>query len=137
MERMNIDQFKKEFPEYFAGKKKSKYGNKHVRLDGYTFDSELEAKYYEYLKYLKMSGEVKGFELQPEFELIPKQVDDNGKTLFRGTKYRADFEVEYSSGHKEVVDVKGFKTASYLIKRKMFLKKYPDTYFREIGKDEI
>ena len=57
-----------------AKRKKSEGKIKHTRttIDGITFDSKLEAQYYEYLKNEKKAGRVKDFELQPQFILQPK-----------------------------------------------------------------
>lgn len=47
---------------------RAKYGNKKVEVDGITFDSKIEARYYQYLKQLKEQDIVKDFELQPKEE---------------------------------------------------------------------
>jgi hypothetical protein len=50
-----------------VNKKKSKYNNEKVEVDGIIFDSKKEERYYQDLKLLKKAGEVKDFTLQPEF----------------------------------------------------------------------
>ena len=99
-------------------------------VDGITFDSRKEADYYCYLKTLKRTGEVTGFERQVPYELQPQYIR-KGKTV-RAIKYVADFVVTYSDGHVEVVDVKGVRTKEYSLKKKLLEYKYPDIDFREV-----
>lgn len=108
-------------------KKISKYRNVKTDLDGIKFDSIAEAHYYATLKMLKKSGIVKGFQLQPVFELIPKFKLPSGKNI-AAQNYRADFKVYYPNGTVEVVDVKGKATAHYKDKRKAFLYRYAKNY---------
>jgi hypothetical protein len=49
-----------------------KIAHKKTTIDGITFDSKMEANYYEYLKEQKELGEVLDFSIQPEFILQPK-----------------------------------------------------------------
>ena len=106
-------------------KSKSKYKNNKVELDGVTFESELEAKYYKHLKKMKEMGEVVNFELQPRITLL-EGFEKNGKK-FRPIYYLADFKVEYANGEKEVVDIKGMVTKDFAIKRKLFEKQYAES----------
>ena len=109
---------------------KSKYGSRKVTVDGIKFDSQKEARKYSELKLLKRAGEIKDFELQPEFELQPGYRDKCGKKI-RAIKYRADFKVIYPDNKVEYIDTKGYRTQVYLIKKKMLLYKYPDINFIE------
>lgn len=96
----------------------SKFRNIKVEQDGIMFDSQLERDYYLYLKIQAKAKEIKGFTLQPRFELIPKFIK-YGKT-FRKTEYVGDFEVFMNNGTVEVLDVKGAKeTDVFKIKRKL------------------
>ena len=45
----------------------SKYGAKKVTIDGITFDSKAEGRYYEHLLKLKKTGVVEDFEMQKVF----------------------------------------------------------------------
>lgn len=99
-------------------KQRSKYGNKKVKLDGHTFDSKLEAKYYQELLIRKRAGLIKDFTLQPKFELQPSYKRD-GKTV-RKITYSADFKIEHADGSIEVVDIKGHITKEFALKRKLF-----------------
>jgi hypothetical protein len=104
----------------------SKYRNKKVEVDGYTFDSKKEAATYLELKACKASGEIVNFEMQKRFELIPAQFEDtlvNGKRktrcVERAITYLADFVVYYPDGEVVVLDCKGFKMEVYRIKKKL------------------
>lgn len=101
----------------------TKYGSKKVEVDGYTFDSKIEARYYEQLKWLLEHKQIKGFRLQPRYTLL-ESFKKNGKT-FRKIEYIADFEIHHLDGSIEVVDVKGIETEAFRIKRKLFEKLYP------------
>lgn len=109
----------------------NKYGNKKVKVDGHTFDSQKEARRYKELKLLERAGKIKDLELQPMFELIPT-IRTETETL-RKTVYKADFRyVDTKTKGVVVEDVKGFKTDVYKLKKKMLLHKYKDVDFREV-----
>ncbi len=89
-------------------KRKYKVGPKAKRTrDGIVFDSQKEARYYDDLKLLKRAGEVLFWLRQIPFYLLG------------GVKYVCDFQVFYTNGQVEFVDVKGFKTESYKAKKLM------------------
>lgn len=138
--------------------KKSKGAGKinHTKttIDGITFASKLESKYYEYLKDLKEQGIVKDFTLQPKFLLQEKFIIIEGQTIvgsdenfnklkrkykaptYQDIEYISDFEVEYADGHIEIVDTKGEETADFKLKKKMLLFKYPHIDLRVITQDK-
>ena len=89
----------------------NKYNNKKPTVDGIRFDSKKEAKFYKDLKLQMAAGEIKEFELQPQFVLLEK---DKDRVTGRGIKYIADFKITYADGSVEIVDVKGHKTQVYL-----------------------
>ena len=109
----------------------SKYGAKKVVLDGITFDSKKEAKRYTELKLLERAGKIHDLRLQVKFQLIPAQYEKiwdekkhcykKGKCLERECSYIADFCYYDESGAFVVEDTKGFRTADYIIKRKLLL----------------
>jgi hypothetical protein len=105
----------------------SKYKSQKIVIDGYTFDSKVEAKYYEQLKEAKAKGMIQSFELQPQYELIKKFTDAEGKK-HRAIKYKADFAVYQFDGSVWVIDIKGMATETAKLKRKMFLSKYGYSY---------
>lgn len=92
--------------------------------DGTHFDSAKEAEYYLYLKYLKRIGQVVDFELQPKY-LLQDTLRKNGVTHKKIT-YTADFKVFYPNGQIQIIDVKGFVTKDFKIKRKLFEQRYPE-----------
>jgi hypothetical protein len=99
-----------------AGKKKAKYSNKKVVVDGHTFDSKAEARRYGELKLQQRAGEIFDLEMQVP---IPLQGRD-GPLLSpagRVLKYKADFTYLTRSGDVVVEDVKGFETPEYKLKR--------------------
>lgn len=110
---------------------RSKFGAVKTVVDGMKFDSKKEAKYYTNLVLLQKAGEIKSFEMQVPFILQPKFRTEWG-TCIREIKYVADFVIEYPDGHKEVVDVKGFRTKEYNLKKKMFLYVYRGVMFKEV-----
>ena len=93
-------------------KRKSKYGANKVEIDGIKFDSEKEANFYQELKLQLASKSIKGFCRQAEF------------ILANNVRYKADFIVFNNDGTSEVIDVKGFKTDVYKLKKKLFEDKY-------------
>lgn len=100
----------------------TKYGSKKVEFDGIKFDSKMEADFYKHLLELKEQGTVVDFTLQPVFELIPKFVVNGKKRL--ASKYKADFLVRYVDGSEEIIDVKGFETTDFKLKKKLFEYRY-------------
>jgi len=100
----------------------SKYGNRKTMVDGITFDSQAEAKYYEQLKWLKYGKQIKDFKLQPRF-LLQESYKKNGKTV-RKIEYIADFQIHNLDGSVEIVDVKGHETTEFLLKKKLFEYRY-------------
>lgn len=103
--------------------KQSKYKNKKTTCDGIEFDSKKERNYYLKLKAMEELGLIKDLELQKEYILQDKFVL-NGKTR-RKITYKADFSYVTTEDDKlHVVDVKGFKTEVYKLKKKLFEYKY-------------
>jgi len=84
-----------------------KYNAVRTELDGIKFSSKKEAKYYLELKLRKSAGDVLFFLMQVPFRLPG------------GVKYVCDFAVFKSNGEVDFIDVKGFRTAMYSLKRKM------------------
>ena len=95
----------------------NKYGNKKVEIDGYTFDSQAEARRYQELKLLEKAGEINHLKLQPKYDLI------GDKSYVRTVWDRV------------VEDVKSPATAkdkTYIVKRNLFEYQNPDIEFREV-----
>ena len=103
--------------------KKSKYSSAKADVDGIRFDSKKEAEFYAELKLREKAGEITHLRLQPRY-LLQEAFKHEGKQ-YREMEYVADFEY-IENGETVVVDVKGFRTAVYMIKRKLFLYRYGD-----------
>lgn len=98
---------------FAAFRGKSKYGNVKTERDGRRFDSQAEARQYDFLKAQQAAGEVTGFLCQVPFWLAPDK------------RYVADFLVFYSDGTAKVVDVKGMRTKDFETKKAWVEQKYP------------
>ena len=109
-----------------------KYSNKKTIVDGFEFDSKLEAKRYNELKMFLRSGSITDLTLQKVFLLQDGFIYDKKKE--RPITYVCDFYYKDKQGNEIVEDAKGFKTDVYKIKRKLFLFKYPHIIFKEVMK---
>lgn len=108
----------------------SKYKNQKCEIDGIMFDSQKEANRYAELRILEKQGIISNLQRQVKFVLIPAQKEPDtfgprgglikGKTLEKECFYVADFVYE-ENNQKVVEDTKGFRTADYIIKRKLML----------------
>lgn len=103
--------------------KKSKYSSAKTDVDGIRFDSKKEAEFYAELKLREKVGEISHLRLQPRY-LLQEAFKHDGKQ-YREIEYIADFEY-IENGVTVVIDVKGFRTAVYMLKKKLFLCKYGD-----------
>ena len=86
------------------------------------------ARYLE-LKLLEKAGEISQLERQVKYDLIPKQMDEEGKMIERPTVYIADFQYrDNNTGEFIVEDVKGYRRgqayAVFSLKRKLMLWRY-------------
>ena len=108
MTRISVSEFKA-----MASPKPSKYRNVKVTVDGITFDSKREAAYYAALKVRERAGEVSAVEMQRPFKMLgPK-----GELI---ATYKADFAFwDHTEDRFRVIDVKGFITKEFNLKRKM------------------
>jgi len=118
-QRMSLAEYRK----IRKPKRRSKYGNKKVELDGIVFDSVAESKYYQQLKWLHANKQILFYRLQPRYRLQDGFEKDGKK--HRAIDYIADFEIHHKDGSIEVVDVKGALTDVFRLKQKLFEKKYP------------
>jgi hypothetical protein len=103
--------------------KKSKYSNKKVIVDGIKFDSQKEADYYVIANFRLKTGLIKNLELQVKF---PYEIQYHAENRIHTQKafYKADFVETNLDDSKDVIDVKGFKTATYKRKKKIIEKLY-------------
>jgi len=93
--------------------KRHKYGAKPTEVDGIKFGSKREAAYYSELKLRQRAGEVIGFLMQ-----VPLR-------LTGGVIYRMDFLEFLTDGTCKGVEVKGFETATWKLKKRMVDELYP------------
>lgn len=93
--------------------KRTKYNAVLTEVEGIKFQSKKEARYYMDLKARVHMGEVKYFLRQVPFDLIG------------GIKYRVDFMEVLADGRIVYVDVKGYRTETYRMKRRMVEASYP------------
>lgn len=98
---------------------KTKYHNHKVTIDGITFDSKKEAVRWKELVLMQKAGQISDLQRQVKIELIPSQRNAAG-ALERAVNYIADF-VYNKDGQTVYEDTKGFRTADYIIKRKLCL----------------
>jgi hypothetical protein len=92
---------------------KHKFNAKRTELDGIKFDSKKEAKYYLNLKTKVKAGSVIFFLRQVPFDLPG------------GVKYRCDFQEFWSDGTVHFVEIKGYETNEWKIKKKLVESIYP------------
>jgi hypothetical protein len=105
-----------------------KYHAQKTEAAGITFDSKKEACRYAELMLRSRAGEIRELRLQEVFVLSPAYTTPDGVRV-RATTYRADFTYRERcvdadgsvSWPKIVEDVKGVRTETYKLKRKMML----------------
>lgn len=105
-------------------KLRHKFGAIRTERNTFRFGSKLEADYYDQLCLLKKGGVVLFFLRQVPFHLPGNII------------YRADFQVFYKDGLVEFVDVKGFETKEFKLKKKLVECHYP-IKIKLIKKDDI
>ena len=110
--------------------RRSKYGAKKINIDGETFDSKKEAKRWKELKLREDLGLISDLRRQVKYILVPAQREPDtvgsrggvhkGRVIEREVAYYADF-VYQQDGRTVVEDVKGMRTETYKVKRKLML----------------
>ena len=95
----------------------NKYGAIKVKLDGYVFDSKLEAARYKFLKELERAGAVSDIEVHPPYPCFIE-----GKKI---CLYKADFKYKNAKGEEVVEDTKGVQTDVFKLKKKLVEALYP------------
>lgn len=95
----------------------NKYGAIKVKLDGYVFDSKLEAARYKFLKELESAGAVSDIEVHPPYPCFIE-----GKKI---CLYKADFKYKNANGEEVVEDTKGVQTDVFKLKKKLVEALYP------------
>ncbi|MFA5053681.1 MAG: DUF1064 domain-containing protein [Parcubacteria group bacterium] len=109
-------------------RRETKYHNQHVMVDGYRFDSKVEAERYGELVMLQQAGHIKDLRVHPRFCIVDKDV--NGAAM----AYEADFEyVTLPDMARIVEDVKSEATARiplFRLKWRLVQARYPEYTFR-------
>lgn len=90
-----------------------KYGNTRVKRDGVTYASKAEARYADRLRLLQASGEVVMF------------LEQTTLRLPGGTRYVVDFVVFHQDGTIRWIDVKGYQTETFRVKKREIEAIYP------------
>ena len=119
----------------------SKYRSKRVEYQGEVFDSKFELAYFVYLQELVKQGKISNLQRQVKYELLPRQTDENNKFKFHPVVYKSDFEYDDVQGVHHTVDSKGFRTADFRIKQKLFYyrtnREIECVTYKEAKKDEL
>ena len=90
--------------------RKNKYNAKKVKLDGFTFDSQLEAKHYWKLREAQKSGKISDLKIHPKYPIIINKQKICDVVL--DFEYIQDAQTHY-------VDVKGFYTSESKLRHKL------------------
>ena len=124
---MNIEEYKKLLKK---SESRSKYGNKKITFSGETFDSKKEYEYYLYLLDREKKGEISQLKRQYTYTIQPSFYMPDGSKI-SDISYKADF-VYYDliDSRIHIVDVKGFKTDVYKLKKKLLA--YRGIYIEEV-----
>lgn len=96
---------------------RSKYRAIKTVYNGRRFDSKAESRWAMFYEQELENGRIILIEYQPVVELLPRP---------NRVKYVADFLITWPDGSKEYIDVKGFQTAVFKLKHKMFKHFHPD-----------
>lgn len=110
--------------------KKSKYGNVKCSAYGHDFDSEAEREYYFHLRFRQQRGEIRNLQVHPKWVLsdsvkVPEEKTGRKPQTLQQVTYSADFEFDdLTLMRHRVIDVKGFRTEAFKIKKKWMYDKY-------------
>ena len=113
-------------------KKKSKFHNEPVTVDGVRYDSKNEMRRFNFLKLMEKAGEISNLRYHVKYTLFPKGTVDvrrfpDGtemelKRYDREHWYEADFVYVTKDGKEIVEDFKGFETDTFKEKRDILKK---------------
>lgn len=115
----------------YKRKRKRKYNNVKIVVDGITYDSKAEYKCINDLKLKEREGYISNLQIKPKYILLESFKDNQGNTI-RQIAYTP--EAYYiQNGQEIVLEVKSepTKTDAYTIRKKLFLKRYPHIKFIE------
>ena len=98
-------------------------------ISNHGHQSREEAEYCNILLFMKKAKEIKDYSVQYGVDLTV-----NGKTICR---HIVDFRVENNDGSIEMYEYKGFPTAIWDLKRKLFEALYPDIKYNIKTKKDL
>ena len=109
----------------FKRKKRNKFNaRKTTCLQGHSHPSLLEANFCDTLAFEVKAGVVKSYETQVKFSM-----DVKGKHI---CNHFVDFIVHYSNGTTHAIETKGFATATWRLKKKLFEALYPHIHYEVV-----
>lgn len=108
----------------------SKYGNKRMKCNlGHSHGSKDECSYCFKLQLMLENKLIKGFVYEKPFDLYV-----NGKFI---TRHKPDFYVETLDGTFYIDEFKGYATAEWDLKRKLFEALFPDVPYNVRTKRDL
>ena len=111
-------------------------GKKNRTVNGITFDSDLECRYYKEVVLTGIAdGTISKYELQIKYLLQPK-FEKMGKK-YLPINYVADFVITYTNGKTIIIDTKGMPDAVAKLKKKLMDYCYPDLEYIWVGYSKI
>lgn len=113
-----------------GGRRRSKYNARRTVYNGVTYDSRREAEVAAELDMLRRASDPKRCVIDVQRQVrIPLVV--NGQKI---CTHVLDFLVTYADGRKELVEVKGYETAVWKLKRKLleatWLREHEDVIYK-------
>ena len=115
--------------------KKQKFNAVPTIIDGIRFASKAEGQYYLFLKAEKEAGRIRDFKRQQRLEIIPKHKKFGKPVAARS--YIADFIVTRLDGEEEIIDVKGFETKEFKLKKVFFEYLNPEKSIKIVSAKDI
>ena len=115
---------------------RSEKGKLKRTYQGVVFDSEMEMLYLKEVIEPKIKlGIISRYERQVTYELLPAFTYQGQK--FAAVKYKSDFNILYTDGTEEVIDIKGMSKPMDILKRKMLLSRYPKINYKWVTRSII
>jgi len=112
----------------------TKYHNRRVTIGDVTLDSQAEGRRYQQLRVLANAGAIQDLIAHPRYLLVEARTIDGKRE--RALYYEGDFAYT-EKGRRVCEDVKGYETAVFRLKRRLFLDRYPDIELRVIPAKEV
>lgn len=112
--------------------RRSKYGAVPTTVDGIRFASKLEAKRYGELRLMERAGEIENLKLQPKFPIVVCGVKIGSYIADFSYDDRQKVGPQGQRGCRVVEDVKGVRTAIFIMKKKLVEALYPGTVIVEV-----